>query len=182
MFCIREWRGDKGIDFQGFWNLTNPETKKTKQVVIVGQCKYEKKEVGPVYIRELDGVVARKTIERIHLNSDKSGLIQEDDVNETPTIGILISYSGFTAKSKEYFQNSHQPLIISVIEEIRKTGKEDEGRIAQFQLNRKAQELLPDVHVGITHAEAETVNRIGARKFDKVITIFYEGNELYCSS
>ena len=59
---------DKGVDFRGYWNLSN-----TNQLKVVGDCKNFKIACGPVYVRSLSGTLDREP---------------ED------TIGILVSRKG----------------------------------------------------------------------------------------
>ena len=83
-------RNDGGIDLQGWWwlpglgNVKGPQWESPDGIIrrrirVLAQCKAEKKKLGPHYIREMEGVLARL----------KLG-------GEEPIVGVFVSQSPFT--------------------------------------------------------------------------------------
>lgn len=83
-------RGDGGIDLIGWWWLpyaapclspssntpsSSPDTcsERRRRIRIVGQCKAEKKKMGPNYVRELEGVMYRLAASAAGLRRDIGG-------------------------------------------------------------------------------------------------------------
>jgi hypothetical protein len=91
-------RSDGGIDLQGWWWLplsfrsgSAPRAIADRnRVRVVGQCKAEKKKIGPKYIREMEGVLHR--------------FPQQDH----PSVALFISESPF---SKETLLRAHSSSI-----------------------------------------------------------------------
>lgn len=46
--------GDRGVDFRGNWNL------QSRSVKTIGQCRFSKRKLGPVHLRELEGTLSHE--------------------------------------------------------------------------------------------------------------------------
>ncbi|KIJ39073.1 hypothetical protein M422DRAFT_175664 [Sphaerobolus stellatus SS14] len=55
-----------------------------RRIRVLGQCKAEKRKLGPKYVREMEGVLARH-----HMHAEKTGV-------KEPTMGVFVSQSPFT--------------------------------------------------------------------------------------
>ncbi|KAJ3503324.1 hypothetical protein NMY22_g18286 [Coprinellus aureogranulatus] len=146
-------RGDGGIDLLGWWWLPpctptasatlsagpsstgeesagpasiqdNLATSRRRRIRVVGQCKAEKKKMGPNYVRELEGVMYRLAA-TANLsealpdpNSSPSGNASSVDLDPTeirpgdPTVAILVSQSQFTKSTMLRAQSSPIPFIL----------------------------------------------------------------------
>lgn len=124
-FSLRRVGGsdDRGVDLRGSLSLTNQDISTS----FIIQCKHENKELGPKYVRELEGALSRESL---------------------GTIGILVSNLGFTQKSLDLIQGSHQPLAFGVI-------NADSGYLSHFGLNRIAQQKLPGLVFTLTSSGIE---------------------------
>ncbi|GJJ10421.1 hypothetical protein Clacol_004647 [Clathrus columnatus] len=109
-------KSDGGVDLQGWWFVPiSPHRLKEQQRItgeviktwkapdgtirrrlrILGQCKAEQKKIGPRYIRELEGVLAR----------------HESSLNN-PVIGLLVSESEFSRSTLLTAYSSRLPLFL----------------------------------------------------------------------
>ena len=118
--------GDEGVDFKGNWPL---ERDGGLPVSVIGQCKRTGGDVGPNFVRELQGVLSRVVLRR----GSSSGAI----------LGLLVSSEGFTPAAKAFSSTAPIPIALATIDEPRAV-------LSQLLLNFSAQELLPDLIVG-TH-------------------------------
>ena len=105
-------REDGGIDLLGWWWLpptndsllnhddipTSPS--KRRRIRVIGQCKAEKKKLGPKYVRELEGVLYR-----FQTNSF-------DDNSQLPMVALLISESEFTKSAILRANSSPIPFFL----------------------------------------------------------------------
>jgi Protein of unknown function (DUF2034) len=97
-------RSDGGIDLLGWWWLppgiksgsasTSESQSDRNRVRVLGQCKAEKKKIGPKYIREMEGVLHR--------------FITRDQEDHNPSVALFISESPF---SKETLLRAHSSSI-----------------------------------------------------------------------
>jgi hypothetical protein len=107
--------GDRGLDIRAILELSQGEH--TLSVPVVGQCKfYENCQLGPQYIRELQGALLPQT---------------------RGTVGLLASPLGFTQNTLRVAYASEQPLALAQI-----LGN---GDCQSFVLNPTAQSCLPGV-------------------------------------
>ncbi|KAF8526521.1 hypothetical protein BU17DRAFT_28875, partial [Hysterangium stoloniferum] len=105
-------KADGGIDLQGWWWLPVPSDGAARDVLtwtspggivrrrirVLGQCKAEAKKLGPRYVRELEGVLARYTTRR--------GDAQQANV------GLVVSQSPFTRATVLCAFSSPMPLFL----------------------------------------------------------------------
>lgn len=76
-------RSDGGVDLTGYWHLEEPPHP------IIVQCKYIRRDCPPMYVRELEGVVAR----------------------EKDTVAVLVSSSPASRASIETLAQSPWPML-----------------------------------------------------------------------
>jgi len=82
-------RGDKGIDFRGFWNL--PDLK----LPVIGQCKSSTKhKISSRTVREFSGSIE----------------------NEPNSLGILVSASPWTMQAHYQFNSANHPLLMCQVD------------------------------------------------------------------
>ena len=103
-------RSDGGVDLQGWWwvpsssDLSEPPTiygpDKRRRIRVLAQCKMEKKKIGPKYIREMEGVLAR------HFHNPSVNL------HEDPIVGLFLSSSPFTKSALLRAFSSPIPLML----------------------------------------------------------------------
>ncbi|KAL6054274.1 hypothetical protein QOT17_017471 [Balamuthia mandrillaris] len=139
---------DAGIDFQGQWLLPKGRT-----VSIIGQCKKTSKKLGAKHLREFEGTLSRC---------------------EAGTLGMLVSYSGFSNAAKTYFlernKNIHLPMIIASINNRNET----ESFLSDFVLNASAQAILPSLVLAKRYLPTNTES--GEKK--KGVVLLYNGEEV----
>lgn len=111
--------GDQGVDLRGIWELPSAHT-----LPIVAQCKTANKKIGPVRIRELEGVLHR---EPAH------------------SIALLISNNPLSSDALEAVQTSGLPIGYVHVETP--DGNVSLGRLARFYLNRPAEKLTPQLQL-----------------------------------
>ncbi|TKY90065.1 hypothetical protein EX895_000063 [Sporisorium graminicola] len=111
--------GDRGIDLRGWWqpppvSSTEAATTRDRRIRIVAQCKCQDeggKKMGPVLIREMEGVVFRASSPLPSPAGGPKGNTQEasgdDDV---PLAGIILSSSGFSKQALLQVRSSSVPL------------------------------------------------------------------------
>ncbi|TEB29854.1 hypothetical protein FA13DRAFT_1734198, partial [Coprinellus micaceus] len=132
--------GDGGIDLLGWWWLppcvsalvsapsTPPSTttgevlRGRRRIRVVGQCKAEKKKMGPNYVRELEGVMHRLASpsparfcaeDALDLPRVASPSAEGDSVHhDEPTVAILVSQSPFTKSTILRAQSSPIPFLL----------------------------------------------------------------------
>lgn len=121
---------DGGIDLQGWWWLppskrrlapnplpttwTGIDGIERRRIRVLGQCKAEKKRMGPNYVRELEGVLGR----------------HNSQPGRDPAVGLLISQSAFTRSTVLRAFSSHIPLFLlhlpPSVQELDHGGGEDD--------------------------------------------------------
>lgn len=104
-------KSDGGIDLQGWWWLPFSKRRKSasapftwtgedgvsrRRLRVFGQCKAEKKKMGPNYVRELEGVLSR----------------HNSQPGRDPSVGLLISESAFTRSTVLRAFSSQIPLFL----------------------------------------------------------------------
>jgi len=53
--------GDGGVDLRGWWTIPkSPTSIEGRRLRVLGQCKAERKALGPRIVRELEGVMAHQ--------------------------------------------------------------------------------------------------------------------------
>ncbi|KAA1473654.1 hypothetical protein DENSPDRAFT_851756 [Dentipellis sp. KUC8613] len=122
-------RDDRGVDLLGWWWL--PDTRaaalvdRTKtgeertlgpstpmrRLRVLAQCKAEKKKLGPAYVREFEGVLARHSALSFNPTSSTSPA-SAASTTPVPTIGVLLSESPFTRASLLAAHSSPAPLVL----------------------------------------------------------------------
>lgn len=123
-------RSDHGVDLLGWWwlpplakDLEKTESSSTsherwgklprRRLRVLGQCKAEKKKMGPNYVREMEGVLYRHLsapfitpIPSTIPSNDQSPLISD------PTVALLISQSKFTTATTIRAMSSPIPFLL----------------------------------------------------------------------
>ncbi|KAI8921418.1 hypothetical protein DFJ77DRAFT_507072 [Powellomyces hirtus] len=95
-------RDDRGVDLRGSLTLNArdddpPSASDSAAVVpVIVQCKAERAPLGPAYIRELEGTLARESI---------------------GTVAVMASTNGFTAAAARLVFASRAPIAMAVIEQ-----------------------------------------------------------------
>lgn len=96
--------GDKGVDLRGWWTLPAPTNlQQEKRIRVLAQCKCQDeggKKMGPVLIREVEGVVHRAS-SPVHPSSDRVEAV----------VGIILSSSGFSKQALLQVRSSTVPLV-----------------------------------------------------------------------
>lgn len=131
--------GDGGIDFLGWWWLPHeisnesgsPLLKRTR-IRVIGQCKAEKKKIGPNYVRELEGVLYRFLTQK----SDQEAILTDDMIissheetltmreNPPPTVAVLVSQSAFTKSTILRANSSPIPFCLLHLPPLEEAGTE----------------------------------------------------------
>ncbi|SJX60062.1 uncharacterized protein SRS1_11377 [Sporisorium reilianum f. sp. reilianum] len=106
--------GDRGIDLRGWWQPPpiSATGSSDKRIRIVAQCKCQDeggKKMGPVLIREMEGVVFRASSASpgAPLQGEST---QDDDDDDGPLAGIILSSSGFSKQALLQVRSSSVPL------------------------------------------------------------------------
>lgn len=90
--------GDCGVDLRGWWS---PGPVGADEYRVLVQCKAEKRRVGPVIVRELEGTLLR------------AGWVeQRTQVAPVPLFAILASASGFSKQSLLHMRASPLPMLL----------------------------------------------------------------------
>ena len=108
---------DGGIDLVGWWWLpelssnaskscSNPQVR--RRIRVVGQCKAEKKKLGPSYVRELEGVIYRF----INAPTGKTESFPSTDSSPSSVVALLVSQSAFTKSTILHAQSSSIPFFL----------------------------------------------------------------------
>jgi len=132
-------RSDGGIDLQGWWWLPtspdphsnrdtaaraqDPQQITRRRIRLLGQCKAEKKKIGPNYIREMEGVIHRhitRTPDIVARTVATANNLLPDDDAENPSfcapapvvVALFISSSPFTKAALIHAQSSPIPFIL----------------------------------------------------------------------
>ncbi len=87
------------------------EVEDRRRIRVVGQCKAEKKKMGPNYVRELEGVVFR------FLATSSDATIDPPlppQISTSPVVALLISQSPFTKSTLVRAQSSPIPSACSI--------------------------------------------------------------------
>jgi len=120
---------DGGIDLLGWWWLPHESPGvsatslfKRRRIRVIGQCKAEKKKMGPNYVRELEGVLFRffpsstDTLES-ELDDDPQDGSPQPPLSGT-VIALLISQSSFTKSTILRANSSPIPFCLLHIPEL----------------------------------------------------------------
>ncbi|KAI8822916.1 uncharacterized protein EV422DRAFT_494143 [Fimicolochytrium jonesii] len=111
---------DKGVDLRGKWVLSGSAGSSAPHTVpIIVQCKASRTPLGPKYLRELEGTLARES---------------------AGTIAVMACYEGYTRAAVEVCLGSVRPMILAVVERVGR-------RCVGFTMNRATQYLLPGVRM-----------------------------------
>ncbi|KZT22749.1 hypothetical protein NEOLEDRAFT_1045294, partial [Neolentinus lepideus HHB14362 ss-1] len=95
-------RSDGGVDLQGWWWLPSAVGgDDRRRVRVLGQCKAEKKKMGPNYVREMEGVMYR------HLSESPA----------VAAVALLVSQSMFTRATLLRAHASRIPFFLLHIPE-----------------------------------------------------------------
>ncbi|KAJ2936816.1 hypothetical protein H1R20_g273, partial [Candolleomyces eurysporus] len=121
-------RGDGGIDLIGWWWLprapltgTEPghdsphqDLARRRRFRVVGQCKAEKKKMGPNYVRELEGVMYRLTASA-RLYGDRAPPLVEADAtgSRTPAAKSATNASADDRLSEEEKTNNEEDILLA---------------------------------------------------------------------
>ncbi|KAF8970378.1 hypothetical protein BDZ97DRAFT_1902075 [Flammula alnicola] len=108
---------DGGIDLLGWWWLPHETSDASRtslhperrRIRVVGQCKAEKKKMGPNYVRELEGVVYR------FLTMPSDDTIPPSfplELSTAPLVALLISQSAFTKSTILRAHSSPIPFFL----------------------------------------------------------------------
>ena len=106
--------GDRGIDLRGWWSppsLTTAQQATPDRIRIVAQCKCQDeggKKMGPVLVREMEGVVFRASLPPSSLSVPPTEA--NEDGEEAPLAGIILSSSGFSKQALLQVRSSSVPL------------------------------------------------------------------------
>lgn len=110
-------REDGGIDLLGWWWLpptndsllnhddipTSPS--KRRRIRVIGQCKAEKKKLGPKYVRELEGVLYR-------FLTNSLDIPESEFTTQLPMVALLMSESEFTKSAILRANSSPIPFFL----------------------------------------------------------------------
>jgi hypothetical protein len=128
-------KSDGGVDLIGWWWLpmssanqsTTPSVElPRKRFRVIGQCKAERKKLGPNYVREMEGVLHRHLLERsttenrlptlgstttqAQLSSHATG--QEDHGDVSPIVALVVSESSFSKATLLRAHSSPVPFFL----------------------------------------------------------------------
>ena len=109
---------DGGIDLVGWWwlpelssNASQPCSNspgRRRRIRVIGQCKAEKKKLGPNHVRELEGVVYRF----LNAPTIKTESLLPIDTSPSSLVALLISQSAFTKSTILHAQSSPIPFFL----------------------------------------------------------------------
>jgi len=110
---------DGGIDLVGWWwlpelssNASQPCCSnlpgRRRRIRVIGQCKAEKKKLGPNHVRELEGVVYRF----LNAPTTKTEPLLPIDTSPSSLVALLISQSAFTKSTILHAQSSPIPFFL----------------------------------------------------------------------
>ncbi|KAF9527627.1 hypothetical protein CPB83DRAFT_855740 [Crepidotus variabilis] len=112
---------DGGVDLIGWWwlphNSMEPSTRTLhrRRLRVVGQCKAEKKKMGPNYVRELEGVLYRYMTDpkdrARHISCEETD-IRAASALDFEMVALLISQSPFTKSTILRANSSSIPFLL----------------------------------------------------------------------
>lgn len=112
--------GDRGVDLRGWWEpKTVPDQKASKRIRVLAQCKCQDeggKKMGPVLVREVEGVVFRAASPSQPAsptgtgNADSANDVDLASDDDAPVAGIILSSSGFSKQALLQVRSSNVPL------------------------------------------------------------------------
>ncbi|SPO43197.1 uncharacterized protein PSANT_00881 [Moesziomyces antarcticus] len=112
--------GDRGVDLRGWWEpKTVPDQPASKRIRVLAQCKCQDeggKKMGPVLVREVEGVVFRAASPSPPAsptatgNADSTDEVDLASDHDAPVAGIILSSSGFTKQALLQVRSSSVPL------------------------------------------------------------------------
>jgi len=121
---------DGGIDLLGWWWLPydNHDVSKhprpsslfdRRRIRVIGQCKAEKKKMGPNYVRELEGVMYRllatgnsSSPSSLLATDSDAGILAGSPNSQIPIVALLISESVFTKSTLLRAHSSPVPFFL----------------------------------------------------------------------
>jgi len=114
-------REDGGIDLLGWWwlppihnALLNHDiatsSSNRRRIRVIGQCKAEKKKLGPNYVRELEGVLFRFLTSPLDKPPDPE--FTNPDTSQLPIVALLMSESEFTKSAILRANSSPIPFFL----------------------------------------------------------------------
>lgn len=111
--------GDRGIDLRGWWTPQQASSR----IRILAQCKCQDeggKKMGPILIREMEGVVFRACAP------------SPEPEEDTPVAGIVLSSSGFSKQALLQVRSSSVPLAAMHVLALPQGEVEVEGKEAEL--------------------------------------------------
>merc|ERR1711924_566366 len=89
---------DEGVDFRGVWNLhsTRRRNQDPSSVLVIGQCKHEKKKSGTAPLRELEATLARRREEA-----------------RAPVLAVMVCSAGYSPFALRQWANSPHPILLA---------------------------------------------------------------------
>ena len=114
---------DGGIDLLGWWwlpfannSLLNHDiatsSSNRRRIRVIGQCKAEKKKLGPKFVRELEGVLFRYLTNSIDIHKPPDPEFTNPDASQLPMVALLISESEFTKSAILRANSSPIPFFL----------------------------------------------------------------------
>jgi hypothetical protein len=114
---------DGGIDLLGWWWL--PATKDSssndaiasspsnrRRIRVIGQCKAEKKKLGPKFVRELEGVLFRFLTRSLDIHKPPDPEFTNPDTSQLPIVALLMSQSEFSKSAILRANSSPIPFFL----------------------------------------------------------------------
>jgi hypothetical protein len=114
-------REDGGIDLLGWWWLPTTDNSllnhdiatsslNRRRIRVIGQCKAEKKKLGPKYVRELEGVLFRFLTSPLEKPPDPE--FTNPDTSQLPIVALLMSESEFSKSAILRANSSPIPFFL----------------------------------------------------------------------
>ncbi|KAF9254989.1 hypothetical protein L218DRAFT_842318, partial [Marasmius fiardii PR-910] len=110
---------DGGIDLIGWWWIPVVDSSSEivdlsirKRVRVIAQCKAEKKNIGPKYVRELEGVVYRHTDQSSTTTSHGDAALEGVNRPSSTIVALFISESPFTKSALLRAMSSTVPFLL----------------------------------------------------------------------
>ena len=109
---------DGGIDLLGWWwlpatnnsSLNHDIATNRRRIRVIGQCKAEKKKLGPKFVRELEGVLFRFLTNPLDKPPDPEFI--NPDTSQLPIVALLMSESEFTKSAILRANSSPIPFFL----------------------------------------------------------------------
>lgn len=114
---------DGGIDLLGWWWLpatnnsmlhhditTSPSNR--RRIRVIGQCKAEKKKLGPKFVRELEGVLFRFLTSSLDFHKPPDPEFTNPESSQLPIVALLMSESEFTKSAILRANSSPIPFFL----------------------------------------------------------------------